>query len=152
MPLADIRSAIQAAMQQVAAIGVVTDYEPLATRKEEFERYFKASTLAYVLGWTITRESTDERDATTEQNWSDHLIVIRGYRPIGTAGATEKDFQDLIEAVRVRLRTEQRDQLGGAATFVGPPKVRIAEPRDFAGYLVHYCEITLRCGEAVSIT
>ena len=152
MSLATIRTALQAAMQTVSGVGIVTDYEPLAQRKEDFERFFKSSALAYVLGWTITRESTAERDADTEQNWSEHLLVLRGFRPVGTEGATEKAFQDLIETVRVRLRTEQRDQLGGTATFVGPPQVRIVEPRNFSGYLVHYCEITLRCTELVSIT
>lgn len=151
MSLATIRSAIKTALEAVASIGVVTDYEPLATRREDFERFFKPPGQAYVRGWTITRESTVERDDTTESNWSDHLFVIRGYGTLGTDGASEKTFQDLVESVLTALRAEQRNQLGGAATIVGPPSVRIFEPRSFGGYLVHYVEIALRCSEIVTL-
>lgn len=151
MSVQTIRTALAAAVASVASVGVVTAFEPLATRREDFETYFKHASLAYIQGWTLTRESTDEREKDTEENWATHLFVIRGYRALGTDGSTETAFQDLVEAVRARLRREQRDQLGGEATFVGPPSVRIIEPRTFGGYLVHYAEIAVRCTEAVAI-
>jgi hypothetical protein len=151
MPLDEIREAIATVMNTVPAIGVVTAFDPLTTRKEDFERYFKTAAGDEMLGWAITRESTVERDGTTEQNLSEHVMVIRGYHAIGNFGATEPVFQDLVETLRARLRREQRDQLAGAATFVGPPSVRIFEPRRFETYLVHYVEIVLRCTEVVPI-
>lgn len=151
MALNDIRAAIAMAISSVTDVGVVTAYEPLATREEDFKTFFFSKTLGYVQGWTITRETTTERDKDTEANWTTHLMVVRGYRALGTKGETEAAFQDLVEAIRTRLRREQRDQLGHAATFVGPPAVRIFEPRTFGGYLVHYVEILLAVTEAVVI-
>lgn len=156
MSLATIRTALAAAVGQVASVGVVTDYEPLATREEDFKAFFLSSALGYVQGWTVTRESTEEfglgeDGASLEQNWANHLMVTRGYRAVGSAGSTEKAFQDLVEAVRTRLRTEQKNQLGGQAAIVGPPNARIVEARTFGGYLVHYAEITVLCREMVPV-
>lgn len=156
MALADIRAAIATVMGEVPGIGVVNAFDPLAQRKEDLEAFFRPAVsvgilAGYLLGWAITRESTIERDATTEQNFAEHVMVIRGYRTLGAGGATETDFQDLVELLRARLRREQRDQLLGSATFVGPPSVRILEPRKFSEYLVHYVELVLRCTEVVPI-
>jgi hypothetical protein len=151
MALADIRTAIAAALAEVTEIGKVNAYDVLATREEDFKTFFFDQDLGYVQGWAITREMTSEKDKDTEMNWSTHLMVIRGYRPIGAGGTTELEFQDKVEDVRVRLRREQRDQLGQTATLVGPPSVRILEPRMFGSYLVHYVEILLPVMESVVV-
>jgi hypothetical protein len=151
MSLATIRAQIKTAMESVAGIGIVTDFEPALFRQEDFERYYKPVGESALRGWSITREASSERDAITEQNWREHAMVLRGYGAIGADGASETAFQDLVETLCVRLRSEQRDQLGQQATFVGPPQVRICEPRVFAGFLVHYVEVTLRCTELVPI-
>jgi hypothetical protein len=152
MALAEIRAAIASAMTQVTAVGKVNAYEPLATREEDFRTFFLDPLLDYVQGWSITREMTTERDRDTESNMSTHLMVIRGYRALGLSGGTEEAFQDIVEAVRTRLRREQREQLGGEATFVGPPSVRILEPRMFGSYLVHYVEILLPVTESILVS
>ncbi len=146
MSLAALRTAIKAALESVSGIGVVTDYEPLTARQEDFERFFRPNGAAYAQGWTITREATGERGSVTEGNRRDHTFVIRGYRTIGSDAATEKAFQDLIESVCERLRKEMRDRYGETA-MVSPPSVRLVEPRNFAGYLVHYAEIVQICSE-----
>lgn len=151
MALNDIRTAIAMAVAEVTDVGIVTPYEPLAMREEDFRSFFLSKALGYVQGWTITREATTERDKDTEANWATHLMVIRGYRALGASGETEAAFQDKVEAIRTRLRREQRDQLGHTATFVGPPAVRILEPRSFGGYLVHYVEILVAVTEAVVV-
>lgn len=151
MSLATIRSAIQTTMQAVADIGVVTDFEPWATRKERFLTYFKAEALAYMQGWTITRESTLERKRDQQRtNSRVHVMVIRGYRAMDQEGTTEKDFQNLIETVCAALRVKELDHLDGTALLVGPPAVRIVETRTFAEYLVHYGEIALPVTEEVT--
>lgn len=149
MALADIRTRIKTVLEGVAAIGVVTDWEPLTTRREDFLTYFKASALAYMQGWTITREQTTERVRNQSRaNDRTHLMVIRGYRAIDNATASEKSFQALLEAVCDALRAEENGQLDGTADLVGPPVVRITEPREFSGYLVHYAEIAFPATEA----
>ncbi len=149
MSLATIRSAIKAALETVSNVGTVTDFEPYVLREEDLKRYFKPTDSVPFRGWTITRESTTERDITSESNFSMHLFVIRGYQALNSEGATEKEFQDLIEAVRVRLRQEEVGLFGQICQFVAPPNVRIVEARTFTDVLVHYCEITLPCTEHV---
>lgn len=151
MALADIRTALKIAVSGVASIGVVTDFEPWATRKETFLTYFKSGALAYMQGWTITRESSLEEKRTQERsNSRRHLMVIRGYRALDQDGATEKAFQDLIEAVCAALRVKELDALDGTALLVGPPSVRISEPRTFSDYLVHYVDIAVPVTEEVT--
>ncbi len=143
MALSDIRGAIKTVLDAInPTIGVVTAYEPLTTRKEHFDTFFKSGALAYLQGWTISRESSGEtvRDQ-ARVNERRHLMVIRGYRTIDNKGASEAGFQDDVERVCDALRVKENDQLAGQADVVGPPAVRIFEPRDFAGYLVHYVEI-----------
>jgi hypothetical protein len=103
-------------------------------------------------GWTITREASLETKRSQERlNSRRHVIVIRGYRAIDNDTSSEKAFQDLVESVCVALRAEELDQLNATAHLVEPPSVRIFEPRDFAGYLVHYVEIVLPIVEEVSL-
>lgn len=149
MSLAEIRAGLKGALEDVPRIGLVTDYEPWARREEDFRRYFFDPALGYILGWSITRQATTEVDDTHDENTATHLMVIRGYRALADGAATEKDFQDLIETVRARLRLEQRARFGKICLAVGPPQVRTVEARLFADYLVHYVEITQQVQEAI---
>lgn len=155
MALENIRNAIKATLEGVAQIGVVTDFEPWATRREQFLTYFKSGPLAYLQGWTITRESSAEEKLSQERrNKRRHLMVIRGYRALDQDGSTEKAFQDLVETVCGALRAKELDQLPDAgvptALLVGPPSVRIAEARTFSDFLVHYVEIIMPVTEEVT--
>ena len=151
MSLADIRTAIQGAMQEVPSVGIVNDFEPWARREEEFRVYFYDRALEHIRGWTITRQATQEVDDSQEANFSTHLMVIRGYRALANGASTEKDFQDLIETIRTRLRAEQYGHFGGVCTMVAPPQVRVVEVRSFTEYLVHYVEITVNCTEQLKV-
>jgi hypothetical protein len=159
--LRDIRHAIKKAMDDIPAVGLVNDFEPWARREEDFRRYFWSPELEFILGWTITREATEETDDSHDPaNFSTHVMVIRGYRALADGASTEKQFQDLIEIVRVRLRAEQVSVddrgnvcggLNGTCLRVAPPQVRIVEVRTFGDFLVHYCELLLRCTEELPI-
>lgn len=138
----DIRAAYKAELEAVANIGVVTDFEPLTTRREQFLTYFKHAGLSYMQGFTFTREQTTETPRNqARKNDRIHLVVTRGYRAIDNDVQSERAFQELIEAVCDRLRAIENTQLNATLHRVGPPSVRIVEPREFAGYLVHYAEI-----------
>jgi hypothetical protein len=156
--LADVRAAIKARLSAITNIGVVNDFEPAVRREEDLRTHFKHTDLDYLLGWSISRESATERHENECQNLSEHIFVLRGYRALdGTDGDTEKSFETLVETVRTTFRPEVRDVLQAAAPtaiaqFVGPPEVRIIEPREFGGVLVHYAEITLRITELVTLT
>lgn len=149
-----ICAALQARLETVPQIGVVTGWEPLANTRAEFETYFKAPTLAYVLGWSITRESTAVGPYTMGKNLQLHQLVIRGYRALDNAAATEREFQDLIEAVTAALRLEETGKFNAGAIQVAPPQVRLVEPRLFGfgdgAALMHYAELGLEVAEAVT--
>lgn len=144
MALVDIRTAIRTAMLTVANVGPVTAYEPFVRRQEDFKTFFKDGALAYIQGWTITREASPERmrDA-AHTNERTHVMVIRGYRAIDqdAVNPSEPAFQDLIEAVCNTLRAKENDQLDGTCLTCGPPSVRIFDPRAFGEFHVHYVEI-----------
>jgi hypothetical protein len=142
MPLAAIRAAIKTTLEAVSNIGIVTPYEPLTTRDEDFKRFFFKATLGIVRGWTITREASPETVRNQARvNDRRHLMVIRGYEAVGVDAAGEEAFQDLVETVCDALRVKHNDQLNSTVREVGPPSVRIIEVRKFSDYLVHYAEI-----------
>jgi hypothetical protein len=150
LTLADIRTVIKAAMEEVPGVGLVNDFEPYIQTETELKQFFQPQVDAGLLGWTITREKTEELDATTEANFRDHLMVIRGYAVVSLQAASEKAFQDLIEAVCDRFRQAQVDDFN-AQVATGRPNVRIVEARQFTNTLVHYCEITLVCRGLVAV-
>jgi hypothetical protein len=147
MALSHLRTALATRIKTVANVGVVNDWEPYTTRDEDFAAFFKSGAL--LRGWTITRESTREDHLTMKDDWSAHLMVIRGYQGVDNDAASEKTFQDLVELVRAALRLEQTARLSGYANRVQHPQVRILEPRLFAGVFVHYVEISLIVEEAL---
>jgi hypothetical protein len=150
MALADIRTAIKARVETIPDVGIVSDWEPYILRDEDIRTYFKATTLDYFQGWTITREHTEEEPKTMKWNYAKHTIVIRGYSAVNAAAFTEKRFQDLIELIRGQLRLEQRNKFGVPnVVAVESPQVRVVDPRLFVGILCHYCEIVVRVTEAL---
>lgn len=154
MPVADIRTAMRSTIAAIPAVGVVTDYEPFAIREEDFKKYFLAKGAAVVLGWTITRESTESEENSQAGDQETHVMVVRGYHALQRAGASEQDFQTLIELVRGTMRAARSGLygLGGALFRVEPPQLRLVDTRLFTDIYVHYCEIAQRCAEQVSLT
>lgn len=150
MSLADIRDAITTTVAGIANIGIVTDFDPVLTREEDFKEFFVDPGLGYVLGWCVTRERSDETDASTEQNWREHRMVIKGYRGAREGSlSAEKDFQDLIEDVCSALRARIDDALGQTVSILGPPNVRSVKIELFGVYLVHAVEIVVLAREMI---
>lgn len=151
MSLAQIRAALKATILTVPNRGVVSDFEPAVTREEDLKTYFLDPALGYILGWSMTRETTAVRDATNMSDFEDHLLVLRAYRAVDAAGASEKQLQDLVELVRTAIRAEEAPCWSGLVQFVGHPQVRIFEARLFGAVLVHYCEVTVLVTEHVTV-
>lgn len=151
MSLAQIRAALKATVLTVPQVGIVSDFEPAVTREEDLKTYFLNPALGYVLGWSMTRETTAARDATNESDFDEHLLVLRAYRAVDNAGASEKQLQDLVELVRTAIRAEESGRWNDLVQFVRPPQVRIFEARLFGAVLVHYCEVTVLVTEHVTV-
>lgn len=151
MSVATIRAAMKAALETVANVGKVNAFEPLAVREEDFKTCYVDRRLGYVLGWSIARESAEETRSSHRTNLVGHTLVVRGVRALAEGGATDTEFQGLVDAVLAVMRKNQVALYGASVVEVGPPQLRITEPRTFAGYTVHYCEIAQRCAEQVDL-
>jgi len=158
MSVANIRTQIKIILESVAGIGVVHDYERWAVDWAKALQLFKPSNQDKINGWMITRTKTQEWVDTFNRNFSLHHFLIRGVYSLDDAGASEKIFQDLIEAVRDKFRTNYN--LNGSCESIypdtGPPyegragvQVDLIEVRTFGGVLCHYCELSLYAKERI---
>lgn len=139
MSLSAIRDRIKTILQGVTGIGVVHDYERWDANWTEMLAHYKSS--GVLNGWAITRRGTSE-------DWDNmpvveryHNFEISGIYSLSDATASEKTFQNLVDAVAAALRNDQT--LGGACIVAGPVNVEAVEPRMFGSVLCHYCLIKL---------
>ena len=71
---------------------------------------------------------------------TDTLLLV-GRMAVNDLGESELQFQDLIDAITVAQRLDNR--LGGAYIQPAFMQTELIEHRDYGGTLVHYCEMTL---------
>ena len=150
MSLADIREQIKVVLSGVPGIGVVHDYDRLATDWNTFLNFYK-DVDGRINGWTITRDATPERWLTNIDYERVFELAIRGYYGLQDSAASEIAFQDLVEGVCDKFRGN--DTLNGTCETTCPEfggmagrsgiQVVIVEPRFFGGVLCHYCELRL---------
>lgn len=138
MALSDITAEIKTILEGVSGIGTVHDYERWAATWEKFLELFKDSNNK-INGWTITRRKTPAERDTMPTVMRTHTFVIRGVYGLKDEDATEKTFQDLVEAVQGAFEDEY--SLGGYAVNSGPVQVVTVESRIFGKVLCHYAEL-----------
>ena len=137
-----IRARIKTDLEAIDGIGVVHDYERWTSDWKRFLELMKDPDSQTIRGWTITRESSEgQREAPAEANRSP-LYVIRGYWGLSDLNASEKAFDDLIEAVQNALGADVT--MGSIVDHVEEPIVRMIEPRMYGSVLCHYVEIAIR--------
>ena len=107
---------------------------------------FKEGSL--IKGWEITRIGAPEVEDSPSANLRTHQIVIRGFYSLNNASASEKTFQDLIEAICTAFRAKAPD-LEGTAFMLAAPSVSVIENRMFGEVLCHFCEIRLDVTEHI---
>ncbi|MBW8034220.1 MAG: hypothetical protein FVQ79_00705 [Planctomycetes bacterium] len=109
--LADVRAAIKTKIGAVAGITAanVHDYERFDKDIKGMREFYEVS--GKINGWFIRRIRTSERSP-YEGRW---IVVsrwrIQGYYSLVDSNATEKTFDDLVEAIRDAFRTDET--LGG---------------------------------------
>jgi hypothetical protein len=136
---------VKTILAAVSGIGVVHDYERYAVEASALKALFVTGGRLH--GWTITRERTPSVYRTNVQTERRHRFIIRGYYALDDSAASEKTFQDLVEAVEAAFRTN--DTLNGTAEVAGPLQVERVGPVLFAGVLCHYVELSLEAQELV---
>jgi len=140
MSLSLIRDEIKSILSGVSGVGTkVHDYERYAKTWEEYLAFFKSDGL--IKGWTITRTSTPEVKSTTTTNMRTHTFLIRGYFSLDDSAATEKTFQNIIEAIATAFRV--KPTLNGKAFDSEPLQVDTVGSVMFGSVLCHFCELRL---------
>lgn len=153
MALSTIKSNLKTALEAVTGIGQVHDYiRNWSGTNKTFFHLFESSKKVHA--WQITRRKTPEKGINTNNsNERRHEILIFGVYGVNDLNASEKTFQDLIEAICVKLRDEAKQPapLSGAVLRMGWPQVETVEFRFWNGRLVHACDIGLWVDEYIII-
>lgn len=163
MTYALIREQIRLTLVGVTGIGEVHDFRRHSTTWEEIFARHKNTAAAKLLNWEITKqdevltlEAVGNAVSTEPFYRRTHGISILGVQsldevggPVDTAGEipSEKEFQDLVEAVVVALR--QNNFLGATTLLQILPQVPIIGHQMFGGVFVHTCQIVFGAVERV---
>ena len=142
--VATIRAAHKAKLLTVANIGVVNDYERYSKDQSALQAQYVAMIAGakQLRGWNIRRVKTQEKSPDVAgPSVVTHTWDFRGYMALDDSAASEKTFDDLIEAIRDAYRGDEN--LGGAVSTTvmedGTAGVQVIEsvPVLFAGVLCH---------------
>ena len=142
--IAQIRAAIVAKLAAVPEIGVVHDYERWAKREADFAVLYVSG--GQVRGWHVRKLSTRRQSPARGRYIVTHRWQIRGFMALDDAAATEKTFDDLVEAVELAFQADT--DLGGVVgiTIVDDEAgIQVVEsiPVLFAGVLCHSARLIL---------
>jgi hypothetical protein len=138
---ATIRAAIVAKLQTVSGIGQVYDYERYGKTDKDFREIYAAKDR--VLGWHVRRVARRE-DALNNEVMTDW--EIRGFMSLEDAGASELDFDTLIDAIGDAWRADPT--LAGVVLYPRDearvvPELADSGPALFAGVLCHGARLKL---------
>jgi len=146
MSLSLIRTEIKTILSGVTGVGSkIHDYVRYAKTWEEYLSFFKSNGL--IKGWEITRDSTPEIKFTLNSNLRTHTMMIHGYYSVDDSAATEKTFQDIIEAIAAVFKANPT--LNGKAFSSDPLQVDSVGLAMFGSVLCHVCELRLLVQEEV---
>jgi hypothetical protein len=149
MSLATIRTKIKEILQTVSGIGQVHDYGRWTADWSKFLSAFKS--VDKINGWLITRRSSTEEpfgENVPPVHHRTHEFVIEGYYSLRDNVASERDFQDLVEAICEAFRGDLT--LGGTALMSEPPQVESIDSSTLGGVLVHQARIVIRATERLT--
>ncbi len=143
MALSSIRTAIKTILEGVSGIGIVHDYERWANDWNTFLEFYKTG--GKINGWSITRKATPAKKGNVPTMMRTHNFVIRGYYGLQDSAASEKTFQDLVEAVQDAFDAADH-QLGLPDNVLnsGPVQVKIVENRFFGKSALPLCGVSFR--------
>lgn len=152
MSYVDIRDAIEARLNTVDDIGVVSDFRRAITTYADFETAFVTTvdTNRQIRGWSIAWESGRydpiSWTASGARMQGPQTFVVRGYMSAQDSRATDREFSALIREVIAAVAT------CGASLTPKQPWVpvelrtngfaELAAPGEGV-VLVHYCEIAV---------
>ena len=158
MSEAAIRTAIYNAINGVAQVGLVYDYERHATEWGDFLDLFKSTIggTAQIRGWMIgyrgIQSVENSRFSGAGRIARTHRFQVLGVMGIDDSEATEKTFAALAEDVCDALDSDSTlhpsTQSGQNIMNTAPASFGF-DPSPFAGILVHAAAITIEVTESI---
>lgn len=162
-----IGDAISAELAAVTHVGRIHKYQRWAPDLGRYIEHFKWGApdgRDQIRGWLLTRESAREDLGSFASgvpggfipagvNRRVHTFLLFGLMSLQDDAASELAFQDLIEDVCGRFRTNNALRLGGAVPSlerISPPQVDRIDLRAFGGVLCHTAEIRIQAFERVT--
>lgn len=145
--ISQIRDAIAGKIAAVPGSGVVHSFERYSKREADFRPFYEDA--GTIRGWHVRRATTSETVPARGRHVVDHRWQIRGYRALDDATASERAFDELVEALRDAFRADET--LGGVVATINIGEqaglqVEDSGPVMFAGVLSHSvrCALTTR--------
>ena len=152
MGFADIRTEFVTLIKSVSGIGRVHDFIRHSTFLDElFSRHSKGGKIN---DWEITRISAAQELISAQGGFANepcfhntHNLVVNGYMSVTDELQSEKEFQDLIDAIVLKI--QQNNLLNNSILLPKQLQVPIIEHRTFGGVLVHFAQLTFEAIERV---
>ena len=150
MSYSTIRDEIKAQLESVTGIGTVHDYRRWAVREDTLAVLFKPAAQAMLHAWQITRLKTpEEYSSTNKASRRIYTFEIEGIMSHKDADATERTFQDMVEAICAKFRPLY-DLNDKAERIVEPIQVEDVGLVYFGDGLCHIATLTLEVQEQVT--
>jgi hypothetical protein len=154
--VADILARCKDLVQGIVPAANVYDFTPYGKDEKSIrDIMLDASTPPIIHFWAVTRESTPSDDLAVGGSGvqDKHKLVFRGWYGLNDDGELSgKAFTEEIESIRQDFRSNRslKDASGPSGQdakcfFCSPMQVRTQITGSFAGFLVHYAEVTMEC-------
>lgn len=152
MSFATLRDRVKTTLEAVSGIGQVYDFLRHLTFWEEVKRDIVKDGQVNI--WEITRLAAEQdldapqNQVGVEANFQDrHNIAIFGHVAVDDEKESEKQFQDLIDAIIAAFRLD--NTLGGLVLIPQQPQLLSVGHEMFASVLCHACQISFLAIERV---
>lgn len=150
--IAEIQAALVDIIQHVDGIANVKSGCRLALDWGTFVAQFRQidSPDQRVNGWTVQWAGMAEERISSAENKATHRFLIKGYyslRPYDATESTtsEEEFDAIIAGIGDGIRATHT--ITGTTDLSQPIQMPVKREVEFAGVLVHYCELTLEAVE-----
>ncbi|MFC7455503.1 hypothetical protein ACFQPI_20845 [Insolitispirillum peregrinum] len=144
--LADVRQALLERISAVPGVGVVHDHEPYIRQDAKLKELYVAD--GSLCGWHLRRIASRTLSPSVGRHIDWHRWVLRGFMAFSGDGTSEKEFDGLIEAIRLDIAGDET--LGGLIAGMTDPEtfeyglqLEDAQPVLFCGVLCHSAKLTL---------
>jgi len=138
-------------INSVEGIGVVHKYSRWTNREDVFKSLYgvpltyQNKQIIKINGWEISRKSVKEELRGSFIVFRRHLFVIRGFYGLDDEGASEIEFnlllENVCEALRKLLETNWTEDPATPWFYNEPPSITDISVIMFSNFLVHVAEI-----------